>query len=257
MKRFLTLLVLGLLTCAGLHAQTMKTVESVSKTKGAGAPKSLTVKQILAKNRAAVGGTLTQRRITSWVGIGTAEIPVAGATGTVEIYSKAPNKQVTLINLKGIGLIADGYDGVVAWSNNPITGLRTKSGTELAQTKAASVFDRDAEVGTLYSKMVAKGVEQVDGHDAYVIEATSPASGVETWYIDAHTFLLVRQDLVADSSQGKIPMQTYFEDYRVVGGVKRAFVTRAVSSAVSVIIRLTELKMNVAIDDAKFAKPKQ
>lgn len=226
-----------------------------AKTKPAPTLPVLTVAEILKRNRAANGSTLTASKITSVVATGTFEITAMGSKGTLAIYSKAPNKQLTEVNLPGFGLILDGYDGTEAWSQDPISGLRVKSGVELAQSRAAAVFDRDAQLEKLYPQMTAKGTANVNGHDAYVIEATSPDTGTETWYFDAQSFLLIRQDSVADSPQGKIPLQSYLEDYRLVGGIKMPFLTRQTNPSYSVTLTITEFKINAPIDDAKFKKP--
>jgi hypothetical protein len=45
------------------------------------------------------------------------------------------------------------------------------------------------------------------------------------------------------------------DDYREVDGVKIAFQSRQKTSVADFVIKLTEVKHNVAIDDAKFNKP--
>lgn len=215
----------------------------------------LTVEQILKKNRAATGSSFTEAKVTSMLATGTFELPAMGAQGALEIYGKAPNKQLTVINIPGFGEAFEGFDGTEAWARDPISGLRVKTGVELAQAKSAAIFDRDSMLEKLYPKMEAKGTEKVGGRDAYVVVATSSDAGVETWYFDGETFLLIRQDVVAEGPQGKLPLQNYFEDFRVVSGVKMPFVTRITNPSYNATIRLTEIKTNVAIDDAKFAKP--
>lgn len=215
----------------------------------------LTVAQILKKYRTATGTSLTAAKINSLVATGTYELPSAGLVGKLEIYSKAPNKLLLFIDLPNYGQVFEGYDGAEAWSLEPMSGFRVKSGVELVQAKSAAIFDRDSMLEKLYPKMETKGTTTVLGHEAYVVIATSPEAGTETWYFDAQTFLLVRQDAVAESPNGKLPLETYFEDFRVVGGVTMPFLTRATNPGYSQVLRLTEIKTNVAIDDAKFAKP--
>jgi hypothetical protein len=217
--------------------------------------KPLSVDEILKRYHKAEGSTFTKEKITSTVATGTFDLPVMGVTGTVEVYSKAPDKQLSILNLKGYGVVTEAFDGVEGWSQDPTTGLRSKTGAELAHTKLASIFDRDAILTKLYPKLEVKGTDQVNGHDAYVMTATSTDAGEETWYFDATTFLMIRQDAVADSPQGKIPIQSYFEDFRPVGGVMVPFLTRATNPSYTAVIKLTEIKTNVAIDDAKFKKP--
>lgn len=215
---------------------------------------TLSVAEIMKRNRAAMGMSLTDAKITSTVATG--KIEISGLTGTVEIYSKAPDRQVSILTINGFGQVMEGFDGTEAWSQDPLSGLRLKSGVELTQAKSSSIFDRDAQLEKLYPKLVVKGMTKVNGRDAHVIDATSSTGAAETWYFDAESFLLVKQDMVAESPQGKFPVETFLEDYRAVGGAKMPFTLRSVTSAQTIVVRLSEVKTNVAIDDAKFSKPK-
>ncbi len=46
-----------------------------------------------------------------------------------------------------------------------------------------------------------------------------------------------------------------YSDYREVDGIKISFGVKELTPGQEVIIRLTELQNNVAIEDARFAKP--
>lgn len=215
---------------------------------------TLSAAEIMKRNRAALGLSLTDAKITSTVATG--KIEISGLTGTVEIYSKAPDRQLSILTIDGFGQVMEGFDGTEGWSQDPLSGLRLKSGVELTQTKSSSIFDRDAQLEKLYPKLAVKGITKVNGRDAHVVEATSSTNRDETWYFDAETFLMVKQDMVVESPQGKFPLETFFEDYRVVSGAKMPFTIRSVTSAQTIVVHLSEVKPNVAIEDAKFAKPK-
>jgi hypothetical protein len=59
-----------------------------------------------------------------------------------------------------------------------------------------------------------------------------------------------------ETPQGAMDIRVELSDYRDVGGgVKWPFLTRQVMPVGEVIMRVTELKLNAAIDDAVFAKP--
>ena len=73
---------------------------------------------------------------------------------------------------------------------------------------------------------------------------------LRTVYFDRETGLLTRRDVV----YGKTPVQHHYEDYRDVDGIRLPFVLRS-EGPVRVITRLTEVKHNVPIDDAKFRSP--
>src|SRR5262245_65576576 len=96
------------------------------------------VDQILDKYVQAIGGRQAVEKITSRVTKGTFEVSTMGLKGELEVYAKAPNKTLRVQNLSGVGEILDGYDGKIAWSQNPMMGLREKDGAELAAVVRAS-----------------------------------------------------------------------------------------------------------------------
>ncbi|HVF28493.1 MAG TPA: hypothetical protein VM943_09655 [Pyrinomonadaceae bacterium] len=215
-----------------------------------------TVKGILANFVKGIGGEATVRKPRSRTSTGTVEITAMGAKGAVEISQKAPNKIIVVMNLPGLGAIREGYDGTTAWSQDPFTGLREKSGAELAATRREASFYRDVELAKDYPKMILKGTEKVSGRDAYVIEATPPEGTTpDKLYFDKETFMIVRFDTLRESPQGTIPVQAYFEDYKVVDGIKMPFTVRQAVAGTDIIIRLTEVRHDALIDETMFSKP--
>jgi hypothetical protein len=88
-----------------------------------------------------------------------------------------------------------------------------------------------------------------------VIEATPAEGSLEKFYFDANTNLLVRHDSEVESPQGKLLMEAYPENYKAVDGVQIPHTIKQVNPAMTIVIKFTEVKNNVEIDDAKFNKP--
>jgi len=214
-----------------------------------------TVDQILDKYIQAIGGKAAIEKQTSRVSKGSFEIPAVGATGTAEIFEKAPNKSVAIINIPGFGAFQEGFDGKIAWANDPQGGLREKAGAELGSAKLDAEFYKPTKLKQLYPKMVVKGKDKVGEKDAYVVEATPAESSTETWYFDAQTGLLIRQDAERESPQGKQAVQSFLEDYRDVDGFKVPFTIRQVTPQFPTTIKIEDVKTTVPVDDAKFKKP--
>jgi len=74
-------------------------------------------------------------------------------------------------------------------------------------------------------------------------------------YFDTETGQVIRQDAERESPQGAALIQTYFEDFRDVDGVKMPFTIRQVMPMFELMLKFTEVKHNIEIDDAKFVKP--
>ncbi|HXG67075.1 MAG TPA: hypothetical protein VNO70_18370 [Blastocatellia bacterium] len=246
MKRILAIAVLTLLASVSALAQ------SAEKKPDAAMP---TTDQILDKFVQASGGKAAIEKITSRTQKGTFDLPAMGASGTVEIYEKAPNKTVAIIDITGFGVIREGFNGTVAWAEDPQQGLREKTGAELAAAKLDSVFHRPLKLKELFPKMTLKGKEKVGEREAYLIEATPAEGSMEKWYFDTQTGLLIRSDSERESPMGKMPVETYLEDYRDVDGVKLPHTIRQSTPAFAVSIKISEVKQNVEIEDAKFNKP--
>jgi hypothetical protein len=213
--------------------------------------------QIIEKYVQALGGKAAFEKITSRLSKGSIEIPDAGLSGTAEIYEKAPNKTVAFVDIAGFGLVREGFNGTVAWEDNPQTGMREKSGVELTDAKRDADFYREIKLKTIYTKMTLKGKEKVGDKEAYVIDAV-PAEGTpEKWFFDTQSGLRIRSDAERESPQGKVLIESYLGDYREVDGIKIPFSIRQVTPAFSIIIKIMEVKHNVPIEDAKFNKPAQ
>ena len=213
-----------------------------------------TVDQVIDKYVAAVGGQAAFEKITSRVAVGTIEIPDAGMSGTVRISEKAPNKALVQVEVAGMA-IREGSDGVVAWDDNPQTGIREKQGTELAEAKRGTTFNLEIKLKTLYPKMTVTGRETVNGKATIVVNAV-PADGAPAkFYFDADSGLLLKQSSTRETAQGPMSFDNFYDDYRTVDGIKQSFTIRQVTSAFSSIIKIIDMKHNVPLDDAIFKKP--
>ena len=214
-----------------------------------------TADQVLEKYIAAIGGRAALEKITSRVAKGTLEIADVGVSGSIQISEKAPDKALTIVELAGMGAIREGTDGSGAWEENPQTGLRDKAGSELADAKRGATFNAELKMKTIYKTLQVTGKEKVGTRDAYALVAT-PADGTPTkMYFDVETGLMVRQAVTRETPQGPIDVDVFLEDYRDVEGTKQPFMVRQVTSAFSMVIRITEIKQNVALDDAIFKRP--
>jgi zinc protease len=209
-----------------------------------------TVDEVLDRYVQALGGRAAIERVKSSVAKGTMEIPAAGVTGSIEFWKKAPNLILNVVTVAGTGASRTGFDGSVGWSENPHQGLVTLKGQQLAQLALQADFYSSINLKLLYSKMTLIGMRKDDERDSYVIDATTEGGRSVKFHFDKDTGLLIRTDSGVDGQE-----ISYFGDYREVEGVKAPFLLREVNPAITVIIKLTEIKNNIAIDDSQFRMP--
>ena len=214
-----------------------------------------TVDQILEKYLQALGGKATYEKLTSRVSKGTFELSPQGLTGSLEIYSKAPDKSLLVVEFADLGRIQQGFDGVVGWADNPQAGIREMAGQELSVVKRGATFHQALHLRELFPKMTLKGQEKVGERNAYVIEADPGDGTLRRMYLDTESGLMLRSVVERDMAEGRASFELLLEDYREVDGVKIPFLIRGKNPNADYVIKLTEVKHNVSIEDAKFAKP--
>jgi hypothetical protein len=217
------------------------------------------VDTVLEKYVKAIGGKAALLKINSRFSKGTFEISsLAGVKGTLEVYEKAPNLQVAMLTIPGIGTQAEGFNGTLAWALEPDSGVvHDKTGLELASAKRDAEFYEEIKLRELYPRMTLKGVEKVGAHAAYLVEAVPQTGSPERLYFDTQTGLLLRKDSEEEGEGGKRSVEEYYDDYRAVDGVRLPFSIRQVSPGMNVTIKLTEVKQNVPVDNSKFNKPEE
>jgi len=213
--------------------------------------------EVIDRYTQAVGGKEAYEKLSSRVSKGTFELPAMGASGTIEIQAKAPNKTVSIIDLPGIGTIGRGYDGATAWSRDPQNGVREMTGGELAIQKRGAEFLQAVRLKELYPKRELKGKEKVGQREAYLVEAVPAEGGPVKMYFDIENSLLSKVELEVESSQGKLEVQTFLGDYTEVDGIKLPFTLRQAAGPIEFVIKLQEVKHNVPVDDEKFKKPEK
>ena len=229
-------------------------------------PSLPTVDQILAKYVEALGGEQALRKVTGRVVTGTQYIPtgpggVVPTPAAVERYLKAPNLAVTIYRAPTYA-ISQGFDGKTAWAQDQAGRVSEPVKLDVGRAARAADFYEPLNLKREYAQMTVRGIENVNGRDAYLVVGVPQGDTPESLYFDTQSGLLLRKQTVLPTPVGDSPFQTDFEDYRDTGsGVKFPFVIRMnpanarTELAPNATLRVTKVEDNVAIDNAKFAKP--
>ncbi len=222
--------------------------------RGADAPPS--VDSIVDKFVEACGGKSAMEKIKSRTIRG--DLDLMGSNSDWVLEAKAPNKLVSGFNNAILGNVADGFDGMVAWSKNQ-SGVRVKEGEELAKTKRDAEFYRYLHLKKLYPDLSYKGTDKVDGEEVHVLESKPSASTRERFSFSTQSNLLIRQESEFEGPQGKIGVTVRLADFRPVDGIKYAhnmkFKLRVADQELEFAIKVKEVKHDGPIEDAKFSKP--
>lgn len=215
-----------------------------------------TAEQIIEKSIQATGGREALQAMKSYVAKGTLEIVAMGVTAPTEVYRKAPDKAYNITSIEGYGDVRRGFDGKVGWSDEPQNGLVDLQGEELAVQKREAQFHGELNWKQMFPKAEVTGKGKVGARDCYIVVLTPTEGKPVTRYYDVETGLLAKQVQTTATAQGEMTIPTEISDYKDVGGVKIAHTMKMDMPGIGeLLIRLKDVQANVAIDDAKFAKP--
>jgi len=213
-----------------------------------------TAEQLIAKYIRAIGGRAAIEKVRTRVTIGTAE-PGADMTISLTISEKAPDKFLQELDVPGVGAVNEGFDGKMGWELNPQQGVQEMTGIALSARRRNSQFYRWLRMRELFSELKVSGTEKIGDRDAYVLDATPHEGYAEKFYFDTKSGILLRRDYKLDGPDGMVEFQMFYDDYREVDGIKLPFALRRVGPDNVLILKFTEIKQNVELDDAKFSKP--
>jgi thiol-disulfide isomerase/thioredoxin len=212
-----------------------------------------TLNAVLAKYVAAIGGRDANRKITSRVCKGRVDVPGVSFGGKVEVYAKAPNKSLTVMNVEPLGLVKQGFDGRSGW-NSSVNGLDVPNVADPAAVADAD-FYREIRLPELYGRMKLLGKTKAGFREVYMVEATPRGGTPENFYFDVESGLLVRRDLLRPTSRGLVRAEVYFSDWRDVDGVKIPFKLTQVMPTMRFVTTFEDVKQNVPVDDTLFVRP--
>lgn len=244
--------------CLGIAAiacgQTQPSLASLQTAAGSG-PAIPSVEKIIEHYVAAVGGREAWQKLASRVSMGTIEVPSANLKGTVVIHEKAPDKMLTIIIVAG-SAFREGFDGMAGWGEDPQNGVREQTGAELAEARRQADFYSPLNTYEHYSKLTFVGSEKVNEHNSYVLEAALPEGGApDKLYFDTASGLPVRLISQHHTPEGVTQFQEDFSDYREVDGVVLPFVIKQSGADSSFVVKISDLRHNVELQDSEFSKP--
>ncbi len=208
--------------------------------------------QLLDKYLAAIGGAEALQKITSRVQKGTLTA-FGGQHFPVDVYSKAPDKRVSVMHLQG-GDSVTAFDGKQGWLSVP-GRVHTMSAAEDDAARIDADLYLAAHLKTLYQKFRVVSGEKIDGHDTYLVVGRTEGQPPLRLYLDKESGLLLRLIRYAETPLGRNPTQIDYADYRDADGVKVPFRWTLARPGNRFTIQVEQVQQNVPVDDAKFAPP--
>jgi predicted Zn-dependent peptidase len=214
-------------------------------------PPGMTAEKVIEDYLNAIGGTA---KIAMLKDLQTdASMQVRGPAFAVKIWQKGGTKMAMEMSMNGQimnkQVYADGSGMQSAMGQNaPLEG------EQLTDAKEQAMFVKEAGYKSGGYTLTLKGIEDVNGSNAYVIEVVRADGKKSTEYYDMKSSLKLKESSTSIGEDGNPVTQTVeMSDYKAAGGVMIPHVT-TVSGVFPVPFKITvnSIKVNEGIDDAIF-----
>jgi zinc protease len=219
-------------------------------------PQSPSVDQILAKYISSTGGEQNWRKFRTRISKGRAEISGQAVFGTADFYYKAPNKYLYVVSLAEMGEIRRGFNGTAGWEKLSDSAATDVTGQELATLQRSADFYQALDIRKLYDNLALAADGKVEGTPAFVIEAKTSDGTSRRMYFDKDSGLMLKNEEDFTAEGQRVHIETEYQDFRDVDGIKYPFLLIQTNAASTVLIRVQSIQHDQTIDDAVFEKPK-
>ena len=217
---------------------------------------------LIAKMITAYGGEQNMRKHTSSLTKVEIDMESQGVQAEGEISARAPNSTASDMTLKAlgkqIGTIVSYFDGAAGGEVISFGPEETYTGRRLEDIRLGADFYDVLNWKKNYKTIEVKRMGKVGDEEVYVVEKRGERGTPVIDYVSAKTFLLVKRDsiVVSDTTGVELPVTQSFSDYRMVDGVMVPFKMTSNNIANGdIVLRVADLKWDVAIPDAVFKKP--
>lgn len=224
--------------------------DSYVPTKASALPADLTAEKVIAKYLEAIGGAKKIQELKSTKM--TMKATIQGMELTMTNSKKSPGKSLMEISMQGNVMQKVVSDGKEVGQY----GMGGQKAPVDAATKEKGLFESqlipEASLTSFNVKAILKGVESVDGKEAYVVEYAMPSGDKSLNYFDIDTGYKVQTVITAKTPQGEVSVPTKFQDYKEVNGIKFPHTIVVSQGPMNFRFEAAKVEVNPVLDDSLF-----
>lgn len=212
--------------------------------------------EVIERYLEVIGGREAAAKLKNRVAIFELEFVGQGLKLKADVSAARPNKSYLKAEIEGLGGMQEGCDGKEAWSMSDIGGNTVSEGTERDDKLLGAAFDKYADWKKLFKEAEHKGVVKTDGKACHKLVMTPKAGSVQTWFFDAESGLMVREDAVQRQMGSEFPTVSRVSDYRKVDGVLMPHkIVTEIGTLAKQAITVKDIKHNVEMPEGRFDLP--
>jgi len=202
----------------------------------------------------AIGGAAELKKINSYSI--TMNLVTQGMTLNASEKKMAPNKEVMTITMGNNVLMKSLFDGTAGYQQQG-SNKKDMTAEEVAQKKVfTSLTEQLDYLSNPNFKLAVKGIQKVDGADAYQVAVTDPTGKTSTEYYDVKSKLLVKNENTTVTNNTPVMQTVELSDYRKVGNVlfpyKQTLTISAGGRDQNIVMNITDVKINAGVSPEDF-----
>jgi len=174
-------------------------------------------------------------------------------------YAKRPGKVRIEATLQGLTLIQT-FNGTEGWVINPFAGVTTPQPMTEDQLRSIK-YQADSD-GMLWNwkdngyQVTLEGKEDMEGTSCYKIKLVTEPGDVFTFYIDADTYIMLRQNAKIKVMGNESESDNYYSNYSMVEGIAMPGKAETKINGQLVVTMIFEkMELNPELEDTMFDKP--
>lgn len=217
---------------------------------------SQTLEEVLAEHFSATGQDNLLKVNTQKV---TGKMIQSGLEIPFVQYAKRPGKVRVEATLQGMTLIQT-YNGTEGWVINPFAGVTTPQPMTEDQLKSMK-YQADSD-GMLWNwaekgyKVTLEGQEDMEGTSCYKIKLVTEPGDIFTFWIDADTYILLRQNAKIMVMGNETENDTYFSNYTMLDGIAMPGKAETkMQGQLLMTLIFEKMELNQELEDTLFDKP--
>lgn len=216
-------------------------------------------KQILADYARAIGDENAWRKHRSVRVKRAVSVKTMNFESDEETRLLRSGKLYSVSSAPSLGVSRNGYDGKIAWGQDPFFGLRVLRGAEAEDVRIAATWNLEWRLGEVYPRV--KAVPPPEGAPAPAslecVELGKAEGKPTVVCFDRATHLRAWEKGVRASPAGEVPYVTRYSDWRTVDGVRVWFREDVTVGPVTMECRIVAVVFDEPVPVRLFALPKK
>ena len=217
------------------------------------APETKTVdiapEKIIGNYVEALGGKAAIDKINDYKIV--AAVSAMGQKLDMTMAFRKPSHTLTTVGMSGMVVQKVIFDGTTMKMSGMQGNQEFTEGEIFESAKAEAAFCPDMYYTQNGYTLTVKGVEKVNGSDAYALEVTKGKSVTMNYY-DVATGLKVKSVTTMETPQGPTQQVSEMSDYRTVEGLQFPYAMKQTAGGMTMDMTVTSVEVNKGLSDELF-----